>query len=428
MTRRALSLAPLALVLVLPLLLARAEDERRAASFPFKDGDVVLFYGDSITDQRLYTTFVETWAVTRFPDRKVRFVHKGWGGDRADWSPGGPVELRVRRDVAPFKPTVVTIMLGMNDAGYQSFDEGHFGRYRTYYPRLIDAIRAASPGVRLTLLDPSPYDDVNHAPQAHIPGGYNAVLGRFADYVHELATEKGADVASVNTPVVAWLERAKNLDADTARRVMGDRVHPHASGHLLIAQALLQAWSAPSVVSEVELDASSGKLVRSTNTKVSDLRNDASGLSWTQEDGALPLALNPKDAELALVARASGFHDVLNRQMLVAKGLRGPRCVLEVDGRAVATLGPEKLADGINLAELATPMVEQSLVVHALTLKHGELHFLRWRHVQVPLQDDALPSLGKALAALDALEAEIVEKQRAAAKPKPHAFKLIVAR
>ena len=34
--------------------------------FSLKDGDRVVFYGDSITDQRLYTTFTETYVVTRF--------------------------------------------------------------------------------------------------------------------------------------------------------------------------------------------------------------------------------------------------------------------------------------------------------------------------------------------------------------------------
>ena len=35
--------------------------------FYLKDGDRVVFYGDSITEQRLYTTYTETYVVTRFP-------------------------------------------------------------------------------------------------------------------------------------------------------------------------------------------------------------------------------------------------------------------------------------------------------------------------------------------------------------------------
>ena len=35
--------------------------------FYLKHGDRVVFYGDSITDQRLYTTIAETYVVTRYP-------------------------------------------------------------------------------------------------------------------------------------------------------------------------------------------------------------------------------------------------------------------------------------------------------------------------------------------------------------------------
>jgi hypothetical protein len=61
------------------------------ANFYLHDGDRVVFYGDSITDQRLYTTFVETYVITRFPQLKVSFVHSGVGGDRVTGGGAGPV-------------------------------------------------------------------------------------------------------------------------------------------------------------------------------------------------------------------------------------------------------------------------------------------------------------------------------------------------
>jgi hypothetical protein len=44
--------------------------------------------------------------------------------------------------------------------------------------------------------------------------------------------------------------------------------------------------------------------------------------------------------------------------------------------------------------------------------------------VQVPLQNDASPHIQKAIDALDALEADLVGQQRAAAQPKSHRFEL----
>ena len=86
-----------------------------AQEFHLKDGDRVVFFGDSITDQRLYTTFTETFAVTRFPKRNITFIHSGWGGDRVTGGAGGGIAERLTRDVFAYKPTVMTIMLGMND-------------------------------------------------------------------------------------------------------------------------------------------------------------------------------------------------------------------------------------------------------------------------------------------------------------------------
>src|SRR4051812_1015068 len=93
------------------LILAAAGLAGAQDNFGLREGDRVVFYGDSITDQRLYTTFTETFVVTRFPKLNVSFVHSGWGGDRVTGGAGGPVDVRLWRDVLPYNPTVVTIML-----------------------------------------------------------------------------------------------------------------------------------------------------------------------------------------------------------------------------------------------------------------------------------------------------------------------------
>ncbi len=75
---KATSLALFAVVLTALTAVARL---CAAAEFPIHDGERVVFLGDSITDQRLYTTAIEAYALTRFPQWKLTFRNIGWGGD-----------------------------------------------------------------------------------------------------------------------------------------------------------------------------------------------------------------------------------------------------------------------------------------------------------------------------------------------------------
>src|SRR3954453_5372134 len=170
------------LLLAIPILCLAAS---AGPAFHLKDGDRVVFYGDSITDQRLYTTFTESYVLTRFPTLNVVFTHSGWGGDRVGGGGGGAVDLGLARDVFPYQPTVMTIMLGMNDGGYRALDETLFNTYKTGFEHIIDSVKQNAPACRITVVQPSPYDDVTRAPL--FPGGYNGVLLAYSDWLKTLA-------------------------------------------------------------------------------------------------------------------------------------------------------------------------------------------------------------------------------------------------
>ena len=207
--------------------------------FYLKNGDGVVFYGDSNTDQRLYTTFTETFIVTRFPNMDVSFTHSGWGGDRVTGGGGGPIDVRLTRDVFAYKPTVMTIMLGMNDASYRPFDQPIFDRYARGYEHIVESVKSTVPGIRMTLIVPSPFDDVTQKPR--FEGGYNAVLLRYGEFVKELAKKNGLDVADLNTSVVDATKKAFETDPADASKLNPDRVHPAPGGQLLMSAAAASA-------------------------------------------------------------------------------------------------------------------------------------------------------------------------------------------
>jgi len=412
-------------LLLLALVLTFAAVASPQDRFFVKDGDRVVFYGDSITDQRLYTTFIETYVVTRFPRLKVGFVHSGVGGDRVTGGWAGPIDVRLRRDVIAYKPTVLTIMLGMNDASYRGWDDAIFNTYTAGYQHIIDTIKGALPGIRITVIQPSPYDDVTRPP--NIDGGYNAVLVRYGQFVKELGEREHLLVADLNAPMVSMLEKAKAADAELATKIIQDRVHPGPGGHLIMAEALLKAWNAPATVASVEIDAMGRRVVHADNAKITGLQAGSS-LAWEETDSALPLPLPlPLDKDfkdIGLAIRSSDFVQALDQEPLKVMGLTSARYVLKIDGEKVGDFTKEELQEGINLAMLPTPMAKQAAKVHDLTLKHNDIHFARWRDVQVALQDYTFAGQPAVVDALDKLEDQIVEEQRATAQPKPHHYEL----
>jgi lysophospholipase L1-like esterase len=416
--------------LLLPaLLLCRTVFSAPADPFYLHPADTVVFYGDSITDQRLYTMLTELYTVTRYPKLNVKFVHSGWGGDRVSGGGGGPIDLRLQRDVLTYHPTVMTIMLGMNDGKYSNHTPADDDVYYAGFKHLVETVRQAEPSLRITAIEPSPYDDVTR-PFILQPDGYNAVLQKFSEWIQHYAGEAHLDVADLNGPVVEMLKKANAEDPALAQKILPDRVHPALAGHMVMAEQLLKAWHARPIVSSVTINAADGKVSAAEFTKISNVKTTP--LSWTELDEALPLPFaawlaDDKDHSIALAIKSSDITEALNEQPLRVTGLAEGRYKLNIDGAPVATWTDKELAEGVNLAVLNTPMAKQAADVRDLTIRRIDIHQQRWRSFQVPLEKLNLENLDRSLKDLDALDAEVAAHQHAAAQPHAHSFELVLA-
>ncbi|HSU61708.1 MAG TPA: SGNH/GDSL hydrolase family protein [Bryobacteraceae bacterium] len=398
-----------------------------AGNFSLKNGDRVVFYGDSITDQRLYTVITETYVATRYPDLDVSFVHSGWGGDKVSGGGGGPVDLRLQRDVVAYKPTVMTIMLGMNDGLYRAESETTDKAFFDGYRHIVSTVQSALPGIRITAIEPSPYDDVTREP--NFPGGYNEVMISFGKWIANYGKQNGLNVADLNTGVVDMLRRAEELDPVHAKEIIPDRVHPSFPGHLILAEELLKAWHARPVVAAVTIDASgsSPAIKSSDHATISGLANQ-NGLQWTELDDALPLPFldweQMRGSTLPLVLRSSNVSEDLNDEPLKVIGLKSGVYTLKIDGESVGAFNNDQLSRGVNLALLNTPMVKQANDVYDLTVSHCSVHNDAWRNMAVPLAKYNFPQTSEAVQSVDALETAILQKRHAAAQPLPHKYEL----
>ncbi len=133
------------LLIAVMALLAASESRSNSQEFALHDGDRVVFYGDSITAQRLYTRFMEDFVLTRYPQMHVTFWNAGIPGDTVYGGYTGDLPARLKRDVFPHQPTVITIMLGMNDGYYMAFNQKYFDVYKEGYRKLLDAIQSGVP-------------------------------------------------------------------------------------------------------------------------------------------------------------------------------------------------------------------------------------------------------------------------------------------
>jgi hypothetical protein len=184
---------------------------------------------------------------------------------------------------------------------------------------------------------------------------------------------------------------------------------------------LLRAWSAPSLVARVEIDAGARTVVAAENAEVSGLEAAEGGISWTEVDRALPLPLSYDDATVELAQRAGADLESLDDQRLVVTGLSPGRYALRVDGQRIETFDAEALARGLNLARYGTPMRGQAFPVAWSAAEGHDLQKLRRSLLVAAEKEPSLKATTDILAARD--EAE--QKARSeAALPKPRRFEL----
>jgi lysophospholipase L1-like esterase len=391
-----------------------------AADFFIHDGDRVVFLGDSITEQKLYTTYIEAYTLARYPTWKLTFRNTGWGGDtswlRQRFHPDeaalfaaaeGPqqamvedaVQRGLERDVLPLHPTVVTIDFGMNDHAYQAFREDIFRAYVRSQTQLVKVLEGA--GARVALLTPQPIEDKRPDPDKDVR---NESLRKFSDGLREVAARSGALYVDEFDPYMAIMmhERATNPDAHIGG---GDSVHPGPIGHTLMAWAILKGLGAPAAVSRAEIAATDGTVATAEHCAISNVKVADGGLTFDRLDEALPM---PIDARAEPALKLAPVLDDLSRYELRVTGLAPGNYEVKIDGESLAQVGHDKLAEGLNLSNLPGPVTTQCRAILKLVFQKNDLFYHRWRDLQLY----TLPAWAENPATAEGRAAELAKMDR----------------
>lgn len=411
----------------LPVVYAEAaEPGAEVQPFALQDGERVVFFGDSITQQGQYVTYVHAYLLTRFPEMSIEIINHGIssetlsGTSEPDHNPPRPHALaRFARDVAAWRPDVVVACFGMNDGNYHPIDEERFAKYREGVHRLCMLIEQETQA-RLVLLTPPPFDPYRRTasdPQARTFGykfpaiDYDDVLAAYSRWLMQLGKEPGGpqvvDVHSAIHRVLA--ERRKTQVSFT---VSPDAVHPNATGHWLMAQELLRSWHAPALAGELWFDARRATVCAGDG----QLRQQGSETFELEWRSSLPLPQDEEWDEAAL--QIAGTEGLLNRYVLRVTGLSEGDYQLSADGREVAVYKSAELAAGVQLGrQRGFPTVETARqVLLRLRALHTE-RYAAWR--KSLLEADAADASRHA-----ATDEEEFEAIRTLCRPRPVLLRL----
>lgn len=371
----------LALLCMNPAVPAAPDD-----GFYLKGGETIVFFGDSITEAGTYVEYIETFLLTRFPDKRFRIVNRGIssetisGTSEPDHDPRRPcAHDRFTRDVASEKPDVVVACFGMNDGNYHPFDQGRFDKFKDGIRRLIDRTRKETQA-RLVILTPPPFDPYRRLvldPEAKTYGykyaatDYDTTLEQYSRWLVGLK-EPSVLVVDLHSTMNEHLRKRRT--AQVSYSFQRDGIHPDPTGHWLMAQTLLTAWKAPDVAADARIDAGQGTVLAG---QVTNLKKDGPGLFFEWQS-PLPMPMDPKwDAESIRIEDVEGH---LNEYRLTVKGLPPGRYRLVAGDEEFATVGAVQLATGVSLLDFEQFPANRA-AARLLSLVHDRqrLLYAAWR-------------------------------------------------
>jgi lysophospholipase L1-like esterase len=425
--------------------------EPSAGTFPLKNGDVWVMAGDSITAQHLHSNYFEAFCYARYPKLKFAFRNSGVGGHTI------PTTLaRFDYDIAAWKPTVVSVELGMNDAGNTPTE-----RFIANMGTMVGRIRGIN--ARPVILSASPVNDGSTMTDLQDRNRrldeYATALKSFcekeqisyADQFHALVTvwgknKAGESIAALKSLTgddsLAGVEHlraflaAQQKNAFKGVSLQGDGVHPGPPGQLMMAAALLKALGADGFVSSTTVDAA-GKLVEAKGCAVTELKATApASLAFTRLDECLPFPI-PDNARAVLPVAPDVF--ALSRYTLKVTGLKAGDYRLLINEVPSSRVSSAALAAGLNLTALSphpqhmatSPITAQSrAILEAVAAKEELIGTTRlagtWRWLsQRAHASGAAPELKEQLAAQTRKVEEADAKIREAAKPRKLRFEIV---
>ena len=309
-----------------------------AEGLKLKPGDRLAIVGDSITEQKLYSKFMEDYITACYPELKIDVVQLGWSGEVAR-----SFFRRMKKDLTPFNPTVVTLFYGMNDGGYGAFKASIGETYEDSMSKIAEGVIKDNKA-KLLIGSPGNVDTNTWKGDAKV---YNETLGKLSEICSKIAAKNGASFTDVHTILGKTMKNAKAKLGNTYAVCGADGVHPGPNGHLVIAYSFLKGLGFDGNIGELTIDMN-GKATASQGHKVI-----SSGKGSAEfESSKYPFCFFGDETSAAgnrSILPFIPFNEELNRFKLVVTNLEWKTAKVAW-GKNEKTFTKEQLEKGINLA------------------------------------------------------------------------------
>jgi len=301
----------------------------------------VAVIGDSITEQKIYSKYIESYLLACSGRSDIKVFQFGWSGERA-----GGFAARLENDLAVFNPNVATTCYGMNDGSYKAYVEQIGADYEKNMRAILAGFKKV--GVKVFAVGSPGGVDPDFFTRPTIKGElYNENLAQLRDIAKKLAEENKQPFANVHDTMMSALTKSKAALGKGYGPFGGDGFHPSAAGQLLMAQAFLKALGFDGEIGMITLDmkgqssASSGHVVKS-----------GQGGSVTLESSKWPFCFDadPKSAgSNRSILPFTSFNQDLNRLTLQVKNIGSAKAKVTW-GAQSKEFSREQLEAGVNLA------------------------------------------------------------------------------
>jgi lysophospholipase L1-like esterase len=303
-------------------------------------GARVAIVGDSITEQRIYSRFIELYLAACMPQLETHVMQFGWSGEMARG-----MASRLDNDLLPYKPSVVTICFGMNDGGYRAYDPSIGKAYEAPMRDMVTRLKNA--GATTVVGSPGAVDSYYYSKPNSNATVYNENLRQLGEVDRQIAEDLQMPFADLHTVMMDAMGKAKASLGDKFDVCGREGVHPGQDGHVVMAYALLKAMNFDGDLGTITMDMTGNAKAENGHTVVG-----GKGGQVEIESTRYPFCFfgGEKDSNgTRSILPYLPFNQDLNRLTLVVKNLKSEQAKVTW-GKSSKTFTREQLEKGINLA------------------------------------------------------------------------------